>query len=101
MVTKQHANCACAPRACLGCWKGREDMMRRTTSAACALGFAAALAATAAFGQDIPAGCSSDLKPKRAILSYAPERNGPRHLIAACLRDSEEIGIYSTCFGKS
>jgi len=49
--------------------------------------------------QDIPAGWSVDVKPKRAILSYAPEANGPRHLIVACLRDSEEIGIYSAGIG--
>lgn len=46
--------------------------------------------------QDVPAGWSVDVKPKRAILSFAPEANGPRHLIVACLRDSDEIGIYST-----
>jgi hypothetical protein len=74
-------------------------MMRGTTVARYALGFAAALTATAAFGQDIPAGWSVDVKPKRAILSYAPEPNGPRQLIVACLRDSEEIGIYSTGIG--
>lgn len=62
---------------------------------------AAALVAPAsmAAAQDIPAGWSVDLKPKRAILSYAPEANGPRYLIVACLRDSEEIGIYSTGIG--
>ena len=53
-------------------------------------------AASAALAQDIPAGWSVDVKPKRAILSFAPEANGPRHLIVACLRDSDEIGIYST-----
>ena len=47
-------------------------------------------------GQDIPAGWSVDTQPKRAVLTYAPEPNGPRYLIVACLRDSEEIGIYST-----
>ena len=56
---------------------------------------AASLGAPAA-AQDIPAGWSVDTKPKRAILTYAPEANGPRYLIVACLRDSEEIGIYST-----
>jgi hypothetical protein len=30
-----------------------------------------------------------------AVLTYAPEANGPRYLIVACLRDSDEIGIYS------
>lgn len=35
-------------------------------------------------------------KPKQAILSYSAEDNGPRSLIVACLRDSEEIGVYST-----
>ena len=63
------------------------------------VGFAAALFASAASAQDIAAGWSVDVKPKRAILSYAPEANGPRHLIIACLRDSEEIGIYSTGIG--
>ena len=53
----------------------------------------------AAAAQDIPAGWSVDVKAKRAILSYAPEANGPRQLIVACLRDSEEIGIYSTGIG--
>ena len=68
-------------------------MMRRMGLSA---GFAAVLLAPAASAQDIPAGWSVDLKPKRAILSYAPEAGGPRNLIVACLRDSEEIGIYST-----
>ena len=54
--------------------------------------------APAASAQD-PAGWSVDIKPKRAILSYAAEENGPRQLIVACLRDSEEIGIYSTGIG--
>jgi hypothetical protein len=45
--------------------------------------------------QDTPAGWSVDIKPKRAILTYAAEANGPRYLIVACLRDSDEIGIYS------
>jgi len=54
-----------------------------------------ALTASAAFGEDIPAGWSIDAKPKRAILSYAPEKDGPRYLIVACLRDTDEIGIYS------
>jgi len=55
---------------------------------------AASLGAPAA-AQDIPAGWSVDTQPKRAILTYAPEANGPRYLIVACLRDSDEIGIYS------
>jgi hypothetical protein len=55
---------------------------------------AASLGAPAA-AQDIPAGWSVDTKPKRAVLTYAPEANGPRYLIVACLRDSDEIGIYS------
>jgi len=58
------------------------------------LGFAVASLAPAS-AQDIPAGWSVDTKPKRAILTYAPETNGPRYLIVACLRDSDEIGIYS------
>jgi len=35
-------------------------------------------------------------KPRRAILSYTAEKDGPRLLIVACLRDSDEIGLYST-----
>src|SRR4051812_46544026 len=70
-------------------------MMRRTL-AKYTLGLAAAMAATVAFGQDIPAGWSIDLQPRRAIMSYAPEAGGPRYLIVACLRDTDEIGIYST-----
>ncbi len=38
-------------------------------------------------------------KPKRAILSYTAEKDGPRLLIVACLRNSEEIGLYSTGIG--
>jgi hypothetical protein len=38
----------------------------------------------------------NNAKPKQAILSYSAEDNGPRILIVACLRDSEEIGVYST-----
>ena len=61
-----------------------------------ALGLAAAaLGVSLAFAQDIPAGWSVDVKPKRAIMSFAPEAGGPRYLIVACLRDSDEIGIYS------
>jgi hypothetical protein len=55
----------------------------------------AALAGSAA--AYTPAGWSIDTsKPKQAILSYAPEANAPRALIIACLRDSEEFGMYST-----
>jgi hypothetical protein len=71
-------------------------MMRRRNLARFALGFGAALCASAAFAQDIPAGWSVDVKPKRAIMSFAPEAGGPRYLIVACLRDTDEIGIYST-----
>ena len=69
------------------------------------IGIAIALGLRRVFGRvrraraGIPAGWSVDIKPKRAILSYAPEADGPRHLIVACLRDSEEIGIYSTGIG--
>ena len=42
------------------------------------------------------AGWAVDTKPKRAILSYTAEKDGPRLLIVACLRDSDEIGLYST-----
>jgi len=45
------------------------------------------------------AGWAVDTKPKRAILSYTAEKDGPRLLIVACLRDSEEIGLYSTGIG--
>ena len=52
-----------------------------------------AAAATA----DTPTGWSVDTsKPKQAIMSYAPEANAPRALIIACMRDSEEFGMYST-----
>jgi hypothetical protein len=64
-----------------------------------ALGLGAAMAASAALAQDIPAGWSVEIKPKRAILSYAPEKDAPRYLIVACLRDSDEIGIYSAGIG--
>jgi hypothetical protein len=56
-------------------------------------------AAPVAVAQDIPAGWSVEQKPKGAILTYAPEANGPRYLIVACLRDTEEIGLYSTGIG--
>ena len=60
---------------------------------------AVASSGSLAAAQDIPAGWSVDIKPKRAILTYAPEANGPRYLIVACLRDTEEIGVYSTGIG--
>jgi len=57
----------------------------------------AMLASSAAATADTPAGWSVDTsKPKQAILSYVPEANAPRALIIACLRDSEEFGMYST-----
>ena len=53
--------------------------------------------AGAASAEDHPAGWSVDVsKPKRAIMSYADEANGPRALIIACMRDSDEFGMYST-----
>lgn len=52
--------------------------------------------ATLGLAQDTKAGWSVDIKPKRAILSYAAEDNGPRLLIMACLRDSDEFGLYSS-----
>ena len=56
-----------------------------------------ASAANSAAAQDRPAGWSVDVsKPKRAIMSYAEEANGPRALIVACMRDSDEFGMYST-----
>lgn len=72
-------------------------MMRRRNLARSALAFGVALFATAALGEDHPAGWSVDTsKPKRVIMSYADEPNGPRALIIACLRDSDEFGMYST-----
>ena len=62
-------------------------------------GLIAAMPATAALAQEIPPGWSVETKPKGAILTYAPEKDGPRYLIVACLRDTEEIGIYSTGIG--
>ena len=35
-------------------------------------------------------------KPKQAIMSYVAEPNTPRVLIIACLRDTDEFGMYST-----
>jgi len=64
-----------------------------------ATGLFLALGGSALAADDIPAGWSVDLKPKGAILMYAPEANGPRYLIVACLRDTEEIGLYSTGIG--
>src|SRR5947207_2456092 len=50
-----------------------------------------------ASGQEKPAGWSVDVsKPKQAILSYTDEPNSPRALIIACMRDSDEFGMYST-----
>src|ERR1043165_2291942 len=58
-----------------------------------ALAGSAAAIATA----DTPIGWSVDTsKPKQAILSYVPTANAPRALIIACMRDSEEFGMYST-----
>src|ERR1044072_7434074 len=57
------------------------------------------IVAGAAAAQDIPAGWSVETKPKGAILTYAPEKDGPRYLIVACLRDTDEIGVYSTRIG--
>jgi hypothetical protein len=58
---------------------------------------AATMSAAAAPAQDIPAGWSVDTStPKRAVMSYAPETNGSRFLIVACMRDTEEFGMYST-----
>src|SRR5437868_9171785 len=57
----------------------------------------AVLASVATAAEDHPAGWSIDVsKPKRAIMSYADEANGPRALIVACMRDSDEFGMYST-----
>ena len=35
-------------------------------------------------------------KAKQAVMSYAPEPNAPRALIVACMRDTNEFGLYST-----
>jgi hypothetical protein len=59
----------------------------------------AAVSAGTAIAQEIPAGWSVETKPKGAILTYAPEKDGPRHLIVACLRDTDELGVYSTGIG--
>jgi len=56
----------------------------------------AVCSASLAAAEDTPAGWSVDVKPKRAVMSYAPEANGPRLLIIACMRDTEEFGMYST-----
>ena len=62
-------------------------------------GLIVAMPATAALAQEIPPGWSVETKPKGAILTYAPEKDGPRYLIVACLRDTEEIGVYSSGVG--
>jgi len=59
----------------------------------------AVMAVGMAAAEDIPAGWSVETKPKGAILTYAPEKDGPRYLIVACLRDTDEIGVYSTGIG--
>ena len=70
--------------------------MIRMTLASVALLFGMALP-YAALAEDGPAGWSVDIsKPKQAIMSYAPEANAPRALIVACMRDSNEFGLYST-----
>ena len=47
--------------------------------------------------EEVPAGWSVDVsKPKQAVISYAPEANAPRAIIIACMRDSQEFGVYST-----
>src|SRR3954465_11831974 len=66
------------------------------TGGAVLLALAATLA-RAASAAEHPAGWSIDLsKPKQAIMSYADNTNGPRALIIACMRDSDEFGMYST-----
>lgn len=64
-------------------------------------GLITATSAVTAAAQEIPAGWSVETKPKGAILTYAPEKDGPRYLIVACLRDTDEIGIYSTGIGAA
>jgi len=57
----------------------------------------AAFASAALAAEEVPAGWSVDVsKPKQAVIMYAPEANAPRALIIACMRDSEEFGVYST-----
>ena len=74
--------------------------MKRRNWIRAAFGISALLmTAPLAAAEDIPAGWSVDQKPKGAILTYAPEKDGPRYLIVACLRDTEEIGIYSAGIG--
>lgn len=58
-------------------------------------GIALAVSASLATAQE-GVGWSVDVKPKRAILTYVAEKDGPRLLIVACLRDTDEIGLYST-----
>ena len=67
-------------------------MIRRSALVILAAGLALAGSAMA---EETHAGWSIELKPKQAIMSYAPEDNGPRLLIIACLRDTEEFGMYS------
>jgi len=71
-------------------------MKMRALGIACLV---AGISAGTAAAQEIPAGWSVETKPKGAILSYAPEKDGPRYLIVACLRDTDEIGVYSTGIG--
>src|SRR5689334_24377979 len=79
------------------CCFGIEGMTKlRSLGIACI--FAAASGATAAT-QEVPAGWSVEAKGKGAILTYAPEADGPRYLIVACLRETDEIGVYSTGIG--
>jgi hypothetical protein len=81
-----------------GSLRGFPDMALKTALARSILAsLAIAGSVSLASAQDIPAGWSIDTsKPKRAIMSYAAEKDGPRLLIVACLRDSEELGLYST-----
>ena len=72
-------------------------MKRHFAIKALAVFVVVASGATAAAAEDTPAGWSIDAtKPKRAVMSYAAENNGPRLLIVACMRDTEEFGMYST-----
>jgi len=72
-------------------------MKRHFVIKALAVFLVIACGATIAAAADTPAGWSIDAtKPKRAVMTYAPEANGPRLLIVACMRDTEEFGMYST-----
>jgi len=72
-------------------------MTRRSIPNAVAACLGVIFGASMAVAEDVKGGWSLDTtKPKQAILSYAAEEKGQRLLIIACLRDTEEFGMYST-----